>query len=374
MTKKDKDTILTDGEKMKTLSTIDLFRWCGFVILALVSLFFIYNLSITLAIEPIEKIAIVSGAIGLEFFKLFSIISATTYSYVGKQLGIKTKKRAFLYFTYIWVSLYSVLASFGYSVTAVDKMQTSIAVLNHENAIALENENIKNFNQNIVDYKNTKLGYENSKVSYINELMGAEAAQRDGINKKIADIDTKADAVQKKIDDQMAKKTASQDAIDNYEKLDLNASISTKRTMYDVIHDTIGWPARTIAFIILLIFSTSVELGIFTTAPHANRIDNMVVGEEETIFKKKRPIHNKKKETIKNDIEDITSGDGIVSTDVPESIDNTVSRERSEVSNPIEPKEVQKIKIESKAEEILQTLDDDRPAISPKVKSMAKSL
>lgn len=406
---------------MKKVSAIEIFRWCSFIILALVSLFFIYNLSITLAIESLEKFVIVAGAIGLEFFKLFSIITANTYSYVGKQLGIKVKKRAFLYFTYIWVSLYSVMASFGYSMVAVDKMTTSITVLNHSANISLEKENIKADNDSISEYKNTKISYENSKVAYINELVGASPTDRDAINKKIADIDKKAEIVQSKIDALTDKKTISQANIDNYTKQDLGNTQSTKRTMYDVIHDVINIPAKTIAFIILLVFSTSVELGIFTTSPHANKIDNMSVGEEEAITnEKKKIVPEKKKEPLKKPITPIIpkeivraiieeepiikeeikdelviqeikqpeiKTEIVVDKGVPipeetrQSIGGTSSLFQPStppevIHNPVENKiDVQKItKPENRAEEILQTLDEDRPIITQKAKQMANKL
>ena len=341
------------------LSTIDTFRWCGFAILALVSLFFIYNLSISLAVEKIEKFVIVSGALGLEFFKLFSIIAATTYGYIGKQLGIKIRKRAFLYFTYVWVSLYSVLASFGYATTTVDRMQATVTILNHTELIANEKESISNVDATIKEYKNTKVSYENSKVAYINEINGADATDRDAIQKKINALQINLDTIQKKIDIQMDKKSVSQSKIEDWKSKDLSSNQITKRTMYDVISDTVKLPPKTIAFIVLLIFSISIELGIFTLAPHTNKIDNMVVGDEETISntKKKRKVFKKEEEVIP--IEPI--------------IEQPIKQEIKPIVKPEVIQEVQKIlpmKIEHRAEEILQSLDEDKPAVSNKVKRM----
>jgi hypothetical protein len=355
-------------------NAIGLFRWCAFAISALVSLFFIYNLSISFAIEAIEKIAIVSGAIGLEFFKLFSIISANTYSFVGKQLGVRVKKKAFLYFTYAWVSLYSVTASFGYSIVAVDKMQSSITVLNHSDVITLEKENISNYNDNIKEYKNTKTGYENSKIADINKLANPnlEQAERTSINRDMASLQSKIDDVQNKINNLMDKKASSQSSIDSLSKQDLAVTQTTKRTNWDVISDTIKVPAKTIAFIVLAIFSTSIELGIFTTAPHANKIDNLIVGEIDTISNtKKRRTQNPKKQKIlesEEQKEEIVEQSVYAGKSLNTELPAQTSKPLQEVQEP--PKETQNIKMESRAEEILETLNTDRPLVSSNAKKI----
>ena len=381
------------------MNVIDIFRWCGFAILALVSLFFIYNLSISLAVESIEKLVIVAGALGLEFFKLFSIISATTYGYVGKQLGIKVRKRAWLYFTYVWVSIYSIGASFGYSITAVDRMQSTITILNHDEKIANEKDNILNDNETIKEYKNTKTGYENSKVNDINKLADQTITSEDrvSISKDMASLQRKSDDLQAKIQVLMDKRQTSQDSIDSMKKDDLGKNQVTKRTMFDVIHDTIKVPAKTIAFIILLVFSTSVELGIFTMAPHANKIDNLVVGEEETITNAKKKKRTPQKKGVEVDDtpeiveepeiqqsireepeerkEDVVEQENEVidsaGADVPEQIEPIIGTAATSKEEAISiPKETQVIKMGSKSEEILQSLDEDRPTVSEKVRNM----
>lgn len=359
---------------MEKPSTISVFRWCSFVILALVSLFFIYNLSVSLVINPVEKIVIVSGAVGLEFFKLYSIITAGTYAYVGKHLGIKTRKRAFLYFTYIWVSLYSVLASFGYSVTAVDKMQTSVTVMTHESSILLEEENIKNYTDNISEYKITKSGYDNSKTSYLSELISAVPAERDAINKKISSLDKSSEDTQKKIDALMDKKSKAQENIDNYKKEDLTATKTINRTMYDVISDTIKVPAKTIAFVILLIFSSSVELGIFTTAPHANKIDNMKFDEEEIISNKpKKRAPPRKKPEQKKEILEIKKVEPVLEPKKEVTVEVKKEAPVPEPKKEVIVAETQKIEKRT-PEEILESLDTDRPAITKKAKEVAKRI
>ena len=147
--------------------------------------------------------------------------------------------------------------------------------------------------------------------------------------------------------------------IEDWKSKDLSSNQITKRTMYDVISDTVKLPPKTIAFIVLLIFSISIELGIFTLAPHTNKIDNMVVGDEETISntKKKRKVFKKEEEVIP--IEPI--------------IEQPIKQEIKPIVKPEFIQEVQKIlpmKIEHRAEEILQSLDEDKPAVSSKVKRM----
>jgi len=384
---------------------IAIFQWCAFIILACVSLFFIYNMSISIAIESIEKFAIVAGAIGLEFFKLFSIIKANTYAYIKKELGVVIKKRWWLYFTYIWVSLYSVAASFGYSLVAVDRMQTSTTSIDHQELISNENTNIENYDLTIQSYKNTNISYENSKVRYINQQKDP-TVDKDAIQKRIDVLQKSIDSNQAKINDQMDKRAASLAKIADWKSSDLSTDKTSKRTMYDVIHDTVKIPAKTVAFIILLVFSTSIEVGIFTTAPHSSKVDNLSVPKNNNIPQNKIRNHSYKKNEENNIVESYNNEvqtensvnhktidlEKIVQSKVgevkknyqpemtvvkPKSITSADTRQSEKKVENFSSKEDRITiipRVEGRAEEILQTLDDDKPRISSKVRHLLLSL
>jgi len=245
---------------------IVVFQWIAFIVLSAISFFFTFNLSYGLAADIIGKIAMIVGSVGLEFTKMYSIMSASTYSYIGKQLGVKMKKTAFMYFAYVFIAIYAISASFGYAQQTVDKMRTANTVVLHSDEINIYMDKIATINGQISDLK-AKIADKQASIAVL---------PADNITRKAA-IQAEIDKANRDIDTKLTAKETAQAKIDELKLGDLQASQGTTRSMYDVVGETLKVPAQSVAFVILFWFALAIEFGIFVTAPHMRKIGGFVV-------------------------------------------------------------------------------------------------
>lgn len=268
---------------------IAVFQWIAFLVLSFVSFFFTFNLSYALAADTIGKIAMIVGSVGLEFTKMFAIMSASTYSYVGKQLGVKIKKTAFMYFAYVFIAVYAISASFGYAQQTVDKMRTENAIVSYTDDINLLKENISTYDTQIADLRASIATRQASIATIPPERIDRITEINNLIKKDNASIDIK-----------IAAKTAAQQQISDLRAKGLDQSKTVSRSMYDVVGETLNVPARSVAFVILFWFALAIEFGIFTTAPHMRKIGGFVVEKENENFDYE--VSKKNKKTTKKQI------------------------------------------------------------------------
>lgn len=289
---------------------VNVVRYAGFIFLALVSIFFTYNIAIGLGVESIEKIAMVLGSIGLEFFKIYAIAVATSYAILDKKINKelpntmdKKEKKKYrpnnkwiMYSVYIYIALYSFGASLGYAAVTVRKTEAASTVVSYAKEISFENEKIERKNNDIKTKEKVITGYEKG-IDQQNKIIESIQSKSPELIDAVADKKA-LDASYKEIDRLSKEITKTRADIDkvsldieeaNSKIKDLNsqetlANRTTSKTMYYVIADTIslmdnsGKPnAKFIAFLVLFVFSSGIELGLFFLAPHFKKIDNVEI-------------------------------------------------------------------------------------------------
>ena len=112
-----------------------------FFLLAIISSYFTYTLAYELGSTPVEKIALIAGSIAIELIKLFALVHANEL--LQSKRKYKTTKLFTLYGTYAFVACYSLLASFGYALSTVDRITETTVVLSNADSIQVDKENLK---------------------------------------------------------------------------------------------------------------------------------------------------------------------------------------------------------------------------------------
>ena len=228
-----------------------LFQIISFCALSLISSFFTYSLSSEISITGPEKIGLIAGALGVECIKLFALIKANNLQQMRKK---STSKVVFLYVVYGFVSVYSILASFGYARSTVDRLEAQRQVWDHSEQIQQERQNLQE----------SKVAQEGlAKTLLAKQLrIGQEPSWALGGLQKAIQED------QKTLNEYRTRVLVSQKAIQDLQNQDRESRAVKKRTMYDVIGEDLGVHSKTIAFIVLFWFALAIELGIFVTSPH----------------------------------------------------------------------------------------------------------
>jgi hypothetical protein len=243
------------------------FQWISFIFLALVSSFFTYNLAIELGTSTLEKVALIGGSLAIEVLKLYCLVAANT----AREVVGKWPKVVGLYMAYGFVALYSLLASFGYAVSTVDRVGARVAVVSKEDDIKLEKQNLSLMDDAITNTQKAII----EKRTSISQLGEDKLARKLELQKLIQ-------TDQQTINGYMSKRVEIQTHITDLTKEDRTQQSFQKRTMYEVIGDTVGMSSKWVAFWVLAIFAMSIEIGIFVTSPHQKPLTPKAVAEEGT--------------------------------------------------------------------------------------------
>lgn len=231
------------------------FQWLSFIFLALISSYFTYTLAYELGTTLVEKTALIAGSLAIELVKMYALIHANNLLHTKKKF--KLPKLVVLYGTYGFVAFYSLLASFGYSLSTVDRLSQKSVIVSTDESIKVDRQNLELLDRSIEAVNN------NIKVkqSMISALPIDNINRRSSIilmiNKDIASLEEFS-----------VKKTEVQASISKKQQIEQIEKIEKKKTMYEVIGQTIGVNPHKVAFTILFLFALSIELGIFITSPH----------------------------------------------------------------------------------------------------------
>jgi hypothetical protein len=234
---------------------MEYFQWISFLFLALVSSFFTYNLAIELGTSPLEKVALIGGSLAIEALKLYCLVAANM---VREHKG-KMMRMVGLYGAYGFVALYSLLASFGYAISTVDQVGARVGVVSKVDDINLERKNQQLYEESI----------STTQKAIADKRSAIASLDDDKITRKI-ELQKLIVADQQSIQDYMSKRMESQTRINTLQTQDKTNLSTQKRTMYEVIGDTLAMSPRWVAFWVLAIFAISIEIGIFVTSPHSH--------------------------------------------------------------------------------------------------------
>lgn len=230
-------------------------QWFSFLFLALISSYFTYSLSFELGSTLVEKIALIAGSLAIELLKLFALVHANTL--LTSKRKFKIQKLWALYGTYAFVAFYSILASFGYALSTVDRITESSSVMSIEDSVKTEVENIKILDRSVQEV------YYNIKITQ--DLL--TALPSDHINRRLNILNSLKNE-QASLKNLISSRTEIQDRLSKKQQTHANEKSLKKKTMYEVIGLTLGVNPKWVAFTVLFIFAISIELGIFITSPH----------------------------------------------------------------------------------------------------------
>jgi hypothetical protein len=240
---------------MKNLDTPINFQWLSFIFLAIISSYFTYTLSYELGTTPVEKTALIAGSLAIEVIKMYSLIHANTLLSTKKKY--KTPKLLVLYGTYSFVAFYSLLASFGYALSTVDKLVETSTIVSNEDSISVDRQNM-----NLLDRSIEQVNFN---IKLKQDLISA--LPMDNINRRLSLLNLiKTDVAS--LEEYSQKKTELQAKISKKQLEAQAQKVTVKKTMYQVIGTTLGITPRWVAFAVLFLFALSIELGIFITSPH----------------------------------------------------------------------------------------------------------
>ena len=260
-----------------------------FWILAILSGFLSVNMFFQLGTTPLEKAVFVLVTVALEGLKIFTIINANINWDSGKRLRGATR-----YFAYVFIAIISVVASLGYTLTTINRINAAAKVSSNA---AL----IQSYDDQVVYYKGLKKANEdtitaNTKAlrtlgDEYNKTLPTLIEQKDkdkltaayfATKKKIEDANA---TLQAKNDDyftkQLDNETKSRDA--RLKDTESATYQKTSDSMFKLIGDRIGMTEQATMFLILIVISINIEVGIVFTAPHP------------TLDKKKKKRKNNKK-------------------------------------------------------------------------------
>ena len=231
------------------------FQWFSFIFLATISSYFTYNLAFELGNTLVEKTALIAGSLAIELIKLFALVHANNL--LGSKRKYRTQKMMTLYGTYGFVAFYSLLASFGYALSTVDRITETATIVSVNESVNVDKQNLDVLNRSIDEtYAGIKV-----KQAMIASL------PNDNVNRRLSLLNTIRND-QATLENYSQKRTEIQASISKKQQTEQAERVVKKKTMYEVIGQTIGVKARWVAFSILFIFALSIELGIFITSPH----------------------------------------------------------------------------------------------------------
>lgn len=253
---------------------INSIRNITFIILAVLSGFLSVNMFFQLGTTPLEKGVFVLVTIALEGLKIFTIINANVNWDEGKKVKGLTR-----YIAYAFIAIISIVASLGYTLTTINRVNES-AKVSSNSALISSYEDQANY------YKGLKKANEDTIAANVealktllteyNKTLPTLAEQKDkdkltaayfANKKKLEDANT---ALQVKNNDYFQKQIDNETKARDLKQKDVESTTfqQTSDSMFKLIGDRIGMTEQSTMFLILIIISIDIEVGIIFTAPH----------------------------------------------------------------------------------------------------------
>lgn len=253
---------------------INSIRNITFIILAVLSGFLSVNMFFQLGTTPLEKGVFVLVTIALEGLKIFTIINANVNWDEGKKVKGLTR-----YIAYAFIAIISIVASLGYTLTTINRVNES-AKVSSNSALISSYEDQANY------YKGLKKANEDTIAANVealktllteyNKTLPTLVEQKDkdkltaayfANKKKLEDANT---ALQVKNNDYFQKQIDNETKARDLKQKDVESTTfqQTSDSMFKLIGDRIGMTEQSTMFLILIIISIDIEVGIIFTAPH----------------------------------------------------------------------------------------------------------
>ena len=324
---------------------INSIRNITFVILAVLSGFLSVNMFFQLGTTPLEKGVFVLVTIALEGLKIFTIINANINWDEGKKIKGLTR-----YIAYAFIAIISIVASLGYTLTTINRVNESAKVSSNSAIITSYEDQAKYYaglkksNEDSITANNKAL---QTLLSEYNRTLPTLTDQKEkdkltatyfANKKKLEDANS---GLQAKNDDYFQKQTEYETRARELRQKDVESAAfgKTSDSMFKLIGDRIGMSEQTTMFLILIIISIDIEVGIIFTAPHP------------TLDVKKK---KKKSKSKKGKLE--SAADPVQKLDEDDDEDDDEEEEDEEEDDEIKTNDAH-VEQESISKETLKTLD-----------------
>jgi len=280
-------------EKLIRINTIKIIAfWLFFMVSAFLSV----NLYINLAESNLEKGIMVAVSLALELLKIYSLVVANTSLYIATMYKLKYIKEYIqglfgmffpikriknpeivsvrmrrskklrtargLYVLYVGLASLSVAATFGFILVTVEKASRASIVVDNTDKISAELTKIESRNRIIAD---------NDKVieSYNQSIAILDPADPNTSWKR-ANIETRLKPYKESNQKLLNEIEVINSIILALKDEQTSKQLETKKTMYQLIGDTLGVSDRYVMFVLLILLAIGIEIGIVTTSPHMN--------------------------------------------------------------------------------------------------------
>jgi len=349
-------------QKLIQINTIKIIAfWLFFAVSAFLSV----NLYINLAETKLEKGIMVAVALALELLKIYSLVVANTSQYIATLFKLKYIKEYIqgmfsirfpmkkikspeivsvrlrrskklrtargLYVLYVGLASLSVAATFGFILVTVEKASRSSTVVDNTDKISAEQTKIDSRNKIISDNDKVIESY-NQSIAVLDPADPNTAWKRANIETRLKPYKESNDKLLKEIE-----------VINNTILLlkdeQTTKQLETKKTMYQLIGETLGVSDRYVMFFLLILLAIGIEVGIVTTSPHMN------INEEDSDYNNLMnfvarldytPINRAAQKEVENEVEE----------------SNDTVKKVKDYGKPLTPK-----KVEPKVEEVAPKLD-----------------
>lgn len=242
-----------------TVSTLFvIFKYLAFFGFTAISAILSVNMFSRLSNQPVERFALITVAITLEFFKIFSIVRGNTL------WRLKLRAQATrAYAMYTILALVAIMASYGFTLTVVNRniqiSNTSIVQTQIENSRSIQSQYVETLKSVEASIQANQARLAALPVDF------TSAAQ--SLNTTIAKLQAQQADIQAKIAAEKAN-----EATLSAQALEATKTATTTTSMFKLMADGFKWlvPAldeNSLMLFLLLLISIIIELGIISTSP-----------------------------------------------------------------------------------------------------------
>jgi len=242
-----------------TVSTLFvIFKYLAFFGFTAISAILSVNMFSRLSNQPVERFALITVAITLEFFKIFSIVRGNTL------WRLKLKAQATrAYAMYTILALVAIMASYGFTLTVVNRniqiSNTSIVQTQIENSRSIQSQYAETLKSIEASIQANQARLAALPVDF------TSAAQ--SLNTTIAKLQAQQADIQAKLAAEKAN-----EATLSAQALEATKTATTTTSMFKLMADGFKWlvpslDENSLMLFLLLLISIIIELGIISTSP-----------------------------------------------------------------------------------------------------------
>ena len=259
-------------------------KYITFTFLTILTTFLTLNMFFEIGVTILEKGVFVMVAIAIEGLKIFTLVRANM---------LWDKRKIFQaclgYFIYLLVAFTSIVSSLGYTLTTVDKINVVANASSVADDISLNQDKISGLTDKITQNKET-IVFDKDQIAEIKKNYQSQIdAEEDPVKKQtlVNQMKNKVDPLNRAIQVLLDANTAAL----NEKTTTLSANSTLKVTqsksaavqqvsanMFKLLGEFLtsmglrGFTEKTTMFLILVIISLNIELGVILCSPHSNEL------------------------------------------------------------------------------------------------------